>query len=96
MERQDKENKEIPTQNVRECKRCLTREMAGQEAVFRNLREYIENLDVDIRAEDTVYENRLLVCKTCDMLLAGMCRSCGCYVEMRAAVAGNRCPWERW
>lgn len=78
------------------CRKCLTRDMAGKEAYFRSLREYIENLDPEIRVSDTIYEERLSVCRQCDLLLDGMCRSCGCYVELRAAVARRSCPWERW
>lgn len=82
--------------DLRLCKRCLTRDMAGQESVYRNLREYIDNLDQDIRAEEGLYESRLLVCRECSMLLQGMCRSCGCYVELRAAVEKNSCPNRKW
>ncbi len=84
------------SENLRLCKRCLTREMAGKEADYRSLWEYIGNLDADIKAPDVLYEERLRRCKECDLLLQGMCRSCGCYVEMRAAVAGNSCPWGKW
>lgn len=84
------------TEKRRLCKRCLLRDMAGQEEYFRTLREYIENLDVDIKAPAPLYESRLAVCRGCGFLLEGMCRSCGCYVELRAAVAGNACPRECW
>ncbi|MBQ7956281.1 MAG: hypothetical protein IJ282_11125 [Lachnospiraceae bacterium] len=80
----------------RVCKKCLTREMEGQEMVFQNMRDYIDNLEEDIKADSVLYESRLSVCKTCDNLLQGMCRSCGCYVEMRAAVTKNSCPWKKW
>ena len=82
--------------NERICKRCLTRELAGQEEYFQNLREYIENLDIDIKAPEQLYEERLAVCKKCDFLFQGMCRGCGCYVELRAAVAKNVCPYKKW
>lgn len=78
------------------CRRCLTREMAGQEEVFASLRDYIENLDIAVKAGDGLYESRLLICKECDMLLEGMCRVCGCYVELRAAVARHACPHKKW
>ena len=26
----------------------------------------------------------------------GMCRACGCYVELRAAMRKNACPYEKW
>lgn len=84
------------TENKRQCRRCLTRDMAGREEYFRSMREYIENLDIDVRAEDGLYESRLAVCRECEFLLQGMCRSCGCYVELRAAVTVNSCPNRKW
>lgn len=78
------------------CKKCLTRDMAGRQEYFQNLHEYIANLDKDIKAEDGLYESRLSVCLQCDNLLEGMCRICGCYVELRAAVGIQYCPGENW
>lgn len=83
-------------ESLRVCRRCLTREMADGGETFKSLREYIENLDSDVRAEEERYEQRLAVCKECDFLLAGMCRSCGCYVELRAAMKKNVCPRKKW
>lgn len=82
--------------DLRACKRCLTRELAGQEETFRNLWECIENLDPEQKASEAVYEERLGKCKECELLLAGMCRACGCYVELRAAVGKNVCPRKKW
>lgn len=81
------------------CRKCLTREM-GQTEYFQNLHEYIAHLDADLKVDDTVYEMRLAHCKACDDLYQGMCRICGCYVELRAAMKKNRCPqvhpqWDR-
>lgn len=70
--------------------------MADQAKEFQNIRDYIDNLDVDIKSPDVLYEERLSICKECDMLLAGMCRKCGCYVELRAAVTKNYCPGKKW
>lgn len=78
------------------CKKCLTRDMIGQEEYFENLQEYIRNLDADIKAPEELYESRLNLCKECDLLLQGMCRTCGCYVELRAAITKNTCPNKRW
>lgn len=78
------------------CKKCLIRDMAGAEEYFRSLREYIDNMDMEIKAPPSLYEDRLLVCGECDFLLEGMCRICGCYVELRAVVAKNNCPKEKW
>ncbi len=83
-------------ENLRVCRKCLTREMVGQEEYFRSLWEYIENLDIDVKASEDLYDKRLMICKECEMLLEGMCRSCGCYVELRAAVGKNGCPREKW
>lgn len=83
-------------EELRVCRRCLTRELTDAQEIFQSMRDYIENLDVDIRTPEEAYEARLAVCKACDMLLQGMCRKCGCYVELRAAVRGNACPDELW
>ena len=83
-------------ENLRLCRKCLTRDMVGQEEYFRSLHDYIENLDLDIRAAEDLYEERLGICRECDMLLQGMCRKCGCYVELRAAVTKNACPDKMW
>ena len=83
-------------ENVRLCRKCLTRDMIGQEEYFRSLHDYIENLDLDIKAVEPLYEERLGICRECDMLFQGMCRKCGCYVELRAAVKKNTCPDKKW
>lgn len=84
-------------ENLRFCRRCLTRELMGeQKEYFRNLHEYIANLDAGIKADAAAYEKRLSLCKECDLLYEGMCRTCGCYVELRAAIAKNYCPERKW
>ena len=83
-------------ENLRLCRKCLIRDMAGREDYFRSLREYIANLDKDIRASESLYEQRLAVCGECGLLLEGMCRICGCYVELRAAVGKNNCLKQKW
>lgn len=86
----------MESENLRVCKRCLTREMAGQEEYFQNLQDYIANLEPDIKAAEALYEERLQACKNCELLFQGMCRTCGCYVELRAAIAYNACPNHKW
>ena len=83
------------TQNRKPCVKCLLREL-DKDAYFKNLYEYIDGLDEEIRAEESVYEERLEICRRCDLLAEGMCRACGCFVELRAAIAGNGCPYEHW
>ncbi len=73
------------------CKKCLLREMQEGE-YFKNMYEYIAQLDPEVKAGEELYENRLAACKACKNLVNGMCRVCGCFVEMRAAVKKNSCP----
>ena len=86
----------VQNTNLRICKRCLTREMAGQEEYFKNLQDYIENLDSEKKVDRESYEERLLVCKACESLFQGMCRQCGCYVELRAVLKHQACPVNKW
>ena len=76
---------------LRVCKKCLLREMQEGE-YFKNMYDYIAQLDPEVKAEEELYEGRLKVCKQCAHLINGMCRICGCFVEMRAAVKKNYCP----
>lgn len=80
----------------RRCKRCLLRELAGQVKVYETVRRYIEDLEPERRADQAASEARLEKCKACDRLSDGMCRACGCYVELRAAMKEQECPYERW
>ena len=73
------------------CRKCLLRDMP-EEAYFESLRKYIDGLDEDLKVPADIYEKRLTCCRSCSHLLSGMCRICGCYVELRAAVRKNACP----
>ena len=77
--------------NQRFCRRCLLDELF-EEKEYKHLQEYIEHLDKHIKTEDEEYKKRLDICKECDNLINGMCKICGCFVEMRAAVKKNYCP----
>ncbi|MCI5937703.1 MAG: DUF6171 family protein [Eubacterium sp.] len=76
------------------CKKCLMREMAEADA------KYIEKYKAAIARKDQVsddaYEERLAICKNCDLLNAGTCGACGCYVELRAAAKVGHCPYKKW
>lgn len=87
---------EAETTKYRICKKCLMRDMQDKAEYFSSLKNYIENLEPDIKASQALYEERLGICKECDLLLEGMCRTCGCYVELRAALTRNNCPNRRW
>lgn len=85
------ENQENTTDNRKLCRKCLLKDMP-EETYFKNLYDYIAGLEEDIKAEPTEYERRLALCKECDNLLNGMCRICGCYVELRAVIERHSCP----
>lgn len=61
---------------------------------FKSVEEYISLLSADVKAPQKLYEDRLKKCKECEKLVNGICASCGCFVEMRAAVIKNVCPSE--
>ena len=79
----------------RYCRKCLLREM-DEKQYFDNLYDYIARLDEDIKATDEVYESRLQKCKECDYLDQGMCKACGCFVELRAVIKNNICSYNKW
>ncbi len=81
--------------NKKICRKCLLREI-DELAYFENLRQYIENLEEEAKVDNATYETRLQVCKACDLLAEGMCRACGCFVELRGVMKKNNCPYGRW
>lgn len=78
-------------ETVRICRKCLLEEMDENE-VYADLQKYIRQIPQDERTEEEEYRRRLDACRGCSQLFAGMCRICGCYVEMRAAVRVRSCP----
>ncbi len=76
---------------MEKCKRCLLLE-AGEQASYKTVVDYINNLDDDLKVSPQEYERRLLLCRKCEFLIAGMCRKCGCYVEIRAVLKDKSCP----
>lgn len=79
------------------CRKCLLEDMPENE-YFKSLKDYIAHLDENIKVSAKIYERRLDLCRQCDQLLNGMCRQCGCFVELRAAIGKNYCPGpgKRW
>lgn len=77
--------------NQRYCRKCLL-DKVFEEDEYKNLKDYLNSIDEEIKADDTEYNRRLEICKQCDNLFNGMCKVCGCFVEMRAAVKKNYCP----
>ena len=79
------------------CRRCLYRDMTDSEYA-KLLQEYINNIPEEQKAPEPLYEERLSHCRACDYLINGMCRLCGCFVELRAAKKISRCADtpEKW
>ncbi|AWK51430.1 hypothetical protein DIC82_10475 [Clostridium beijerinckii] len=73
------------------CRRCLLDEVFEKDE-YRNMQEYIKFIDTQIKTEKHEYNRRLDICRECDNLINGMCKICGCFVELRAAVNKNYCP----
>ena len=76
---------------LRVCRKCLP----GQEkeaAYFEKLTRYIQRMDESVKVDQRTYESRLAVCAECEKQLNGMCRLCGCFVELRAAQRARKCP----
>ena len=91
METKKREHSELSGEEWRFCKKCLIRDFDKGE-LFQTIQAYVERLEEDIKTPKEEYEARLGLCTECENLLSGMCRICGCYVELRAAVQSQYCP----
>ena len=76
---------------LRVCRKCLPGQN-NEEAFYEDLSRYIQRMDEDLKVDQQTYEKRLNICSTCDRLMNGMCRLCGCFVELRAAKRAMHCP----
>ena len=79
----------------RVCYRCLIRELSNADYEER-IGKYLAAIAKEDRAGDSLYEDRLGMCKNCEKLADGTCLSCGCYVELRAASKKAACPLKKW
>ncbi|MDE7194758.1 MAG: hypothetical protein K2O14_12430 [Oscillospiraceae bacterium] len=75
------------------CRRCLLADISEVE-LSRAIAARISAVPEEQRTSEEEYNRRLKICRECDMLVSGTCGKCGCYVELRAARAANRCPHE--
>ena len=73
------------------CKRCLLEDMDENEYI-RSLKEYIAAYPEEKKADEETVRQRLEICRSCDHLANGMCRKCGCYVELRCIKKESYCP----
>ncbi|MGN1420062.1 MAG: DUF6171 family protein [Eubacterium sp.] len=73
------------------CKRCLLLQ-SGEADVYETVKDYIDNLEDELKVSVDEYNRRLSFCRKCDFLISGMCLKCGCYVEIRAVLKEKSCP----
>ena len=81
--------------DYRQCKRCWLYELADRTA-RDSVRSYLDTVPDSEKATEEVCDGRLALCRACEFLLTGMCRKCGCYVEIRAALSNSGCPAGKW
>lgn len=75
----------------KKCRKCLIEDM-DEDEFLKELSSYIKNYPEEKRVKEEVYKHRLEICKECDELVNGMCRKCGCYVELRTLKRKTFCP----
>ena len=68
---------------LRVCRKCLPGQK-NEEAFYEDLSRYIQRMDEELKVDQQTYEKRLGICSSCERLMSGMCRLCGCFVELRA------------
>lgn len=73
------------------CVKCLLYE-AGESVTYEQIMAYVATLDKKDLVKQEICNERLNKCKSCDELISGMCRKCGCYVEVRARLKNACCP----
>lgn len=73
------------------CKRCLLFEV-DPDGLYKKVSDLIEIMPEDVKATAEEYKRRLDICRACSCLENGICRECGCFVELRAAAQKNYCP----
>ena len=77
------------------CRKCLLSDMKNSD-LMEVIRKGVDGISMKDRAEEKDYQKRLNLCRSCDNLISGTCLSCGCYVEIRAAIKTGRCPLKKW
>lgn len=76
---------------IKYCKRCLLADI-DIDGVYRQVKDLVDAIPEDLKADENLYSSRLETCRLCDKLQNGICAECGCFVELRAATKQNYCP----
>lgn len=79
------------------CLRCLLQE-SDESQLAEVIRQRIATMPAAQKTTPEEYARRLEICRSCDDLISGTCRKCGCYAELRAAKKDSACPnaTDRW
>jgi len=76
---------------MKPCRKCLLSELSDR-ALYEQILQTVQAIPEERRCGKEEYERRLSLCRSCEVLFQGMCRECGCFVEVRAAESLSRCP----
>ena len=68
----------------------------GEEAYKEMIKKHTDIIKEEDKSDDETYKARLDTCKECEKLNAGTCASCGCFVEIRAALKISAFPNKKW
>ena len=77
------------------CIKCLLSELDSGK-IYEDIKRVISLMKADEKVPDSIYMQRLGVCKECTYLNEGTCNACGCYVELRGASVSGKCPYGKW
>ena len=48
-------------------------------------------------ADEEVQQTRISICNSCEFLtMTRNCKKCGCFVDAKSRLAGQRCPIRKW
>lgn len=75
----------------RRCRKCLLAE-SSPEDFEKYIGRVLRGMKPEELAPEEIYRRRLLACQTCGKLSGATCMSCGCLVELRAALKEGKCP----
>lgn len=75
------------------CRKCLLAQ-TDPHGIYKEIKEMIDALPDEKRADKDTYSRRLEICGACPYLGEGTCGKCGCFAELRAAKKDMHCPAE--
>lgn len=82
-------------ESTRICRICSIEDTLPEDvSEYRN--RLLRLLPEEQKASEKQFHMRLMTCENCDKLSDGTCLSCGCYVQIRAAVYDKHCPLHLW